>query len=651
VTLENKIKAQLKEIYFSRYFDKQNQKASASDFILLVIETIYKLLYGNTNLKGGNPEIVKLVKEGLDNQNTDWNLLADFYEEITQKQSRKRKGQFYTPKYLAEYIADRLIEKIDIIDNPRARILDPSCGGGIFLVKAYQKLKEKIIENIEPINNNHPQLKLTRENVDAFVIGNIYGIDKDPLGVELARLQLYMASGVHTGMQLNIECGDALMLKPLRWGNGEFDVVLGNPPYIGHKRLPKHYRDKLKEYFPGVLVDKADIYCCFINKGIELLRPGGLLGYIVSRYIAEAPGGKGIRQYLMDNGHIYEIIDFYGNRTLNGVQVDPMVFFFRKDGPKGHKKTRVIRIADPGIKGEELFINIKKGKMDGYAAFESPWTGLDAGGWRLMPESYRRIVERIEGQCRYSLGDLVSSFQGIITGCDRAFVVEPQDAQIEGLEGDLLKKWIKNSNICKYRVRQAEKLLIYTDSIEDIDKFPQVKKHVMPYKDRLQKRRECIRGIRKWYELQWGRRADNFERAKIVYPYKSSSNRFAVDYQNHYFSADVYSFYIKEEYEDLITLEFLTGLLNSSLYSFYFKTFGKKLGMDMYEYYPNTVLKLGVKVENVGLIDEAVKRIVHDKTSFEEDIQRELDNIIYDMFGLSRQEIEIIESAIHKDCK
>ena len=153
-------------------------------------------------------------------------------------------------------------------------------------------------------------------------------------------------------------------------------------------------------------------------------------------------------------------------------------------------------------------------------------------------------------------------------------------------------------------------------------KYPNIIKHLSKYKNKLLKRRECVRGLRKWYELQWGRNNIIFDENKIVFPYKASTNKFYIDEENLYFSADIYSITIKDE--SIISYIDLSKILNSKLYNFYFKCFGKKLGMDLYEYYPNTVMRLMIP------LGEKFNK----------------DKDIYNYFGITSEEIKIIEQCI-----
>ena len=100
--------------------------------------------------------------------------------------------------------------------------------------------------------------------------------------------------------------------------------------------------------------------------------------------------------------------------------------------------------------------------------------------------------------------------------------------------------------------------------------------------------------MRQWYHLQWGRNKNIFESKKIVLPYKSSSNRFALD-KGSFFSADVYALILNTDRP--FSYDYLLKILNSDVYEFYFKSFGKKLGENLYEYYPNNLMKLCIPTE------------------------------------------------------
>ncbi|MDP4090668.1 MAG: TaqI-like C-terminal specificity domain-containing protein, partial [Bacillota bacterium] len=190
-----------------------------------------------------------------------------------------------------------------------------------------------------------------------------------------------------------------------------------------------------------------------------------------------------------------------------------------------------------------------------------------------------------------------SSYQGIITGCDKAFIVSRNIIEEYDIEGRILRPWIKSSSIKREGVEVRDELfLIYSNLIEDEEEYPNAIRFIGKFRERLEQRRECRSGKRKWYELQWGREPSIFEGRKIIFPYKCNRNTFAID-GGSYFSADVYSLVIKDNIYMDLDYEFLQLVLNSALYEFYFKCFAKKLGGRLFEYYPNNLNRLRIPLQ------------------------------------------------------
>ena len=195
--------------------------------------------------------------------------------------------------------------------------------------------------------------------------------------------------------------------------------------------------------------------------------------------------------------------------------------------------------------------------------------------------------------------------------------------------------WIKNTNIKPFKIYDNDEFIIYSNKIQNEKDYLNALSYISYYRDRLLKRRECALGRRKWYELEWGRDLSIFENKKIVFPYKASTNNFAID-EGHCFSADVYCIKIMGFYENLFSYEFLVGLLNSSLYEFYIKSIAKKLGNDMYDYYPNKIMTLKIP-KFIPEIDQLVKLN-------KPNLKQEVDSILNNYYKISDEELKIINS-------
>lgn len=539
------------------------------------------------------------------------NYIADIYQMLSKKELKKETGSFYTPIEIVEFMADKIVEEIDFNKNLYLKIVDPSCGGGYFLVHIFEKLKEKmksiVIKNLE----------------EHIIKNNIYGYDIDEYAVMITTIELYERSG---HIPKNIILGDFLTS-----GIEKFDIVIGNPPYMGHKLLTGEYRSRLYEMYSEVFSDKADLSYCFIKKSIDILNEGGRLIFITSRYMLEALNAEGIRRYIKNKGRIKSIVDFYGIRLIKGAGVDNIIIdFIKDDKDKDIEYMRLLENAKG--KGKKVFQDIDYGKSEFVKKISVNINSLEDRGWIFLSNREREILNKIKG---VYLSDICESFQGIITGCDKAFVLKKNSAKELDIEENLLKPWIKSSNIEKFNVLPTDDFLIYSDIIDDVNKYKKAVKFIEKFKPALENRRECRKGVRKWYELQWGREEEIFKGEKIVFPYKSSSNRFAIDCGS-YFSADVYVIKIRDMFLKTTSYKYICGILNSSIYEFYIKSMAKKLGDDMYEYYPNKIMNIK--------IPQYIREIEDEVNNIKEDTVYRIDMILCKIFGITEDEYDIIRS-------
>ena len=534
--------------------------------------------------------------------------LSNLYEKSINENEKKSLGIYYTPKHIIDYIISNIIENHDFIKNPCPKIIDISCGCGNFLLEVYDKL-------YEVFENHKYELKI--EDIHNHIISNcIYGIDIDYKAVKVLKYSLLNKDTDSKVEKINICCFDSLNKSGLDedtinlfWEN-KFDYVIGNPPYIGHKKLENNYKKWLLKEFKDVYRDKGDIYFCFYKRIIDLLKTNGIASIITPRYFLESQSAKNLRKYILENVSINEIVDFNGLNVFKNANIASCIFTMTKKISKENimnvyklnnysldlnKISDISNILDNNSYFLKININQNNMKED----------------WIIDREENINLYHNIESICKYKLKDICVSFQGIITGCDKAFVIKEDDFFISKTESSILKNWVKNKNIKKYIIEKNSLKLIYSDDIDDFTNYENFINHIKNYKVKLENRRECKKNIRQWYELQWGRDKSIFERKKIMYPYKSKENRFAIDYNQSYCSADVYSFYIKDEYIEEFSYEYLVGILNSSVYDKYFKVFAKKMGKNLYDYYPNKVMQTCIfKDENYGKIESISKEII-----------------------------------------
>lgn len=572
------------------------------DIILLPIHNSYKY---EASKKYKN--LFNLKKEGY---------FGEFY--YNNFGNDKHKGTIYTPKEISQYMIKMVISKEDIINNPYIKILDPASGCGNILIPCYSYVYNIYKDNLEEINKKN-NLNLNIDTIGSHIVkNNIFGMDIDDTALKILVIDLFLISG--EVCDENFKKMDFLLDKI----EDTYEIIIGNPPYIGHKSIDKDYSVQLKKVYKEVYSDKGDICYCFFKRTKELLKQQqGKVVYILARYFIEAQNGISLRKYIANNFSIREIVDFYGLRPFKNIGVDPVIIYANNSNIESF-----INIIKPlKIKGknkkdfyESLFLD----KGNNYNSFSIREDTLKNSTWILRSNEETNILNKIIKKSSLKLKDICNSYQGIITGCDKAFIVSEEIIKNQSLEKDILRPWIKSSYIEKNHIRDTKEYIIYSDFINnDENNYINILNHIKPYEYKLINRRECKNGIRKWYELQWGRKPSIFEGEKIIFPYKSNSNRFALD-KGSFFSADIYSLILKEDSN--YDYEMLLFLLNSSIYEFYYQCFAKKLGEDLYEYYPNTLMEIMLPLkDDITFLDE---------------------NRLYEYFEITDEEREIIEESL-----
>lgn len=512
-------------------------------------------------------------------------IIGRVYEKSLDSAYRKEMGITYTPEDICDYVSTMLRGKTDA----DTVFMDPACGCGTFLEIFYDNI-------IRYHWNNSGELKISEVH-EQVLKNNIYGCDSSAFACAIAKVTLALKYQKFVLCE-NIVHADSLTELPGSF-NGKFDVVSSNPPYIGHKTIKAEYRARIRDEYAPVYYNKADISYCFFMLGERLLKENGTLLYISSRYFAQSQYARGLRKFILDNFRIQKVIDFYGARPFHNAGIDPMIILLRKERDTGEYTVPSVRFltSRPGV-GDILDSPVVE-------TIRTSSSLLSPEGFNFLSSDQLDMRKLVETGSSMKLSELCEFFQGVITGCDKAFVTQGEDE----CTAECGKKWIKSSSLKKDHIEYRGQYVLYTDRLASIEDAPHTLERISEYRDRLSGRRECASGAKEWFRLQWGRREQLFDADKIVFPYKSADSRFTVDREGYCFSADVYGMTVREKYSGKVDLDCLARLLNSELYTSYFRSYAKKLGGALYEYYPNTVGELPVPsadIINTFVSEEAI---------------------------------------------
>ena len=285
------------------------------------------------------------------------------------KAHRKEQGIYYTPTYVVDYIVKNTVGELakdKKFDLKNIKILDPACGSGSFLMKAFDYL----VTLDKKKNYEVDQTKLDLTGVSAsygrkveILKNNIFGVDLDPKAVEIAQLNLLLKAAEKKHrlptLQENIKVGNSLIDdsavagdRAFKWeeqfedimADGGFDVVIGNPPYVFAR---EKINDNEKEYYNKnyeTIKYQVNTYVLFIERAFKLLKSDGRLGFIVPDAWLRVESVGNLRKYLLVNCWLEKIIHIRGE-TFEGVGVESSIFILKKS-----KKTATTKVSTDLLK-------------------------------------------------------------------------------------------------------------------------------------------------------------------------------------------------------------------------------------------------------------------------------------------------------------
>ena len=447
--------------------------------------------------------------------------------------------------------------------------------------------------------------------------------------------------------------------------NGGFDIVIGNPPYIGEGKnkevfLPVQNTSFGEKYYIG----KMDFWYFFTSLGIELLKDNGTLSYIAPNNWLTTAGGKKMRNHIMKETVIKEFIDFGDYMVFENASQQTMVFLLEKNENKNIMKVNYSKI----LFNKEVLVDLEKfllkNKSDNYVYYISNIDRkkyIEDSNIVFLNNIIDTITSKIKLQenFKFSADEITNGIHphhAIVTKKmleqlknnykigDGIFVLTDNEIKKLSLnenEKKLLKPLYESELLTKYTYKKDNyKYIIYTDSsFKDISKmkeYPILKKHLDDFK-------EVITSDNKPYGLHRARKEEFFIENKIVSLRKTSEPYFCYLDKPSYFMAE---FYILKT--DRINMKYLTGLLNSKLVAFWLRYMGKMQGSN-YQIDKEPLMNIPIKIasENIenkiiDLVDEIIELKKLNKDT--QDLEDRIDEMLYDLYGLTEDEKELIRN-------
>jgi len=627
-----------------------------------------------------------LVIEELISKNLDMNrITSSIYEAIYNLDKDDNQGAVHTPFLLTEWIVNNCIHrylgvkinnKLSESKFKNFTILDISVGCGNFFLASLKCLMSIFVS--EDSKRKKMILRILKNN--------IYGIDIDQNSIKICKLRviLYLLkeepSITSKDVQeilnaIKIKTGNSLIgylsnpldyceskhknydndllkgIKKLNLKNPKlikkikgfhwfiefpsifsekkdkgFDLVIGNPPWIGYRHISIEEKIVYKYLYPEIYTGLNDYYYYFIERGLQLLNSKGKCSLITSRYFLEAKYAKKLRSQLIKHRYIDIIIDLRGFRIFPK-GINSAILFLDKNR-KSKEKFDIFVLKNSKIKLHTLLEGLTDNLMN-IQSEESTYfqhlqlkNGYSACCTNIMTsDKVRHILNTIKAKSS-SLGEVCLVGTGYHSGNDDVFtknIVQTKlryygEVKIQKkinrflLETELIEKRVTNRDILPFTLKWSGNFVLMTKHGIEINKYPLTKTYLDQFES-LKTRYEVRKGQAKQYEIAQFRNESIFrQELKIICPYRATVPRFALDKEFYLHSIDCCSIALRKTSN--LSIYYLLGILNSEFVELYLYIIAKKLDGHKIELYPNTLSEIPIIIPNTKQEEIIVQKIM-----------------------------------------
>jgi type I restriction-modification system DNA methylase subunit len=469
---------------------QSNLQAYFNEVLKIDYETIYTTDFIDTIAFPEAKEVVKEIKELVNVlrqyhfSKLGYDVIGRIFERLIPQDERHNLGQYFTNPDVVDIILSFCLHHED------EKILDPACGAGTFLVRAYQH--KKLMNQLK----GHEDILMTLwgDDIAKFpahlstinLAINDLGVDKNYPNIlqeDFFRL-LVVQEGFEApeswrkarAVTLGVE--ERELIIP-RW----FDVVVGNPPYTRQEEIPEIGVDKeqliesaLKDLSGKKVADigkRAGIHAYFFIHGTKFLKESGYFGFIVSNSWLDVDYGKGLQEFFLTNYKIIIIIESKVERWFEEADINTCIIILQKCKDKKERDNNLLRFVylkkplryfiPPAqdiwekqverlnaidklrktilahtnfYENEELRVFPKSQNElwdEGYDTEEKKYIGTKWGKYIRAPEIFFKILEKGKGKF-VPLKEIAEVRFGIKTGANEFFYLTEQEIKRRKIE-------------------------------------------------------------------------------------------------------------------------------------------------------------------------------------------------------------------------
>jgi methylase of polypeptide subunit release factors len=433
--------------------------------------------------------------------------LAECLLEDEDAATLKRRGAVFTPSWLARRVSSNAANWWRRLHNdaaPPQTVADLSCGAGAFLAACADVFDDQT---------------------------EVVGLDIHERSVEYAHL---LRAAYRRNW--NLACADSLAYyspqstlfqDQVVGGRNNFDILIGNPPYVRAANLQPSYAQFLREHYESMARGNFDLSVAFIENAIENLSDGGIFSYVVSSKFCQSAYGKAICRKLSADVRVLSIEYFGDHQLFKGYTTYVMVLTAAKT--KAAKRftlttfpTGLIAGSDPGS-GDSISL---------------PTDKLKAVPWDFASGGKHSAMALLQSSSHPMLNDVFGGiFQGLRTGANDVFVVPADSSQ--SLEPGALLPFVTGRQIGRFSIDRSTLKLIFPYSINAFGDvralresdlrsiYPAVWQHLSANKHVLQERSR--EGAAAWYAFSRSQNLAGHRVRKLLVKEMMARVEFAAD--------------------------------------------------------------------------------------------------------------------------
>ena len=298
---------------------------------------------------------------------------------------QKTHGVVYTPRW----IVDLILDEVGFTGHESARIADPSCGDGAFLVPVAERI-----------------IRAGKRDRRARLENSVFGFDIDPAALRACAEKLTAVAehnGV-SGVNWNLREVDCMNRESVSKRFGEFQFVVGNPPYVRIQHLGAQRREIAQQSWRLCGSGSTDLYIAFFELGFSLLQDGGKLGYITPNTWLKTQAGRALREFIRANKALKALVDFGHHQVFEEVTTYALIAILERGA---NRRTFSLRRGDAAGNLRRL----------GEVALDH----LDSDNWILAPSrDLARLREMRKG--RVPLSAVARIHVGLTTLADSCYI-------------------------------------------------------------------------------------------------------------------------------------------------------------------------------------------------------------------------------------